>query len=263
MLSGSLRTDYDSIAERYDADRAHRPDGGIWTIPADDMIALLLKERDSIDVLDVGCGTGNYLLAQKRAFADASVRWSGVDASFAMLATARAKLPSVMLARAHAERLPFRGETVDYVYSSFAFHHFTDKPAALDEIARVVGSGGRVRIRNMDPWHMESSWGYRFFPETRALDDRRFWPIEKLKAEIERRGFRAEASVSVEPDSLSAAEALERAERRVISQLAILDDQSYASGVDRLRGLAQKDPDAAIESESARIVLTATKTTGS
>jgi ubiquinone/menaquinone biosynthesis C-methylase UbiE len=256
-VSGSLRTDYEAIADRYDADRA------TWVIPRDDVIALLSKDGDPIDVLDVGCGTGNYLLAQKQAFAASLVGWHGVDPSSAMLTTASRKLPGAVLIRARAEHLPFRNEAFDYLYSSFAFHHFANKASALDEFARVIKRRGRLQIRNMDPWHMERSWGYVFFPKTRELDEHRFWPLERLKAEIERRGFGAEAAIIVETDQISAAEALERAERRVISQLAILDDQSYAAGVDRLRRLTRDDPDAVIESESARIVLTATKTTGS
>lgn len=61
-------------------------------------------------MLDVGCGTGSWLAAQARAFAERGASWFGVDPSDAMLARARAKLPQAALhtAPAEAEQLALR-----------------------------------------------------------------------------------------------------------------------------------------------------------
>lgn len=248
------RANYEEIAARYDEDRRN------WEIPPDDVVtSLLVSGPESICVLDVGCGTGTYLEIQRGHFSSRFIHWFGIDPSGAMLDVARTKLPIAVVARARAERLPFSSEAFHYVYSSFAFHHFENKASALDEMARVLMPGGRLRIRNMDPWRIERSWGYVFFPETRQLDELRFWPASKLGSEVERRGFRVEFAFEDSTELLLAADVLARAERRAISQLAILDDDAYGAGLERLRKTVAERPDATIESEFARLVLTATK----
>lgn len=232
-----LRTNYDRIAGLYDIDRAK------WVIGPDKVVTSLLSEgRTGIRVLDVGCGTGLYLRAQRTHFADAPVRWFGVDASTQMLHNAAEKEPDLVIAQARAEALPVAAEAVNYVYSSFAFHHFTDKDAALDEVGRVLRPDGRLRIRNMDPWGQPTWWLYRYFDGTWENDERRFWPVERIRSALEARGFDVDADVEVEQVSRTAADVLEEAERRVISQLAILGDDSYKSGIARLRELAPDEP---------------------
>src|SRR5437016_5732498 len=97
------RTDYETIAGRYDENAIRR------RFPPEEIIEELLGRApsDGIDVLDVGCGTGNYLAAQRVAYAGRAVRWFGIDPSPAMLARARGKLPGADLRLGRAEELPF------------------------------------------------------------------------------------------------------------------------------------------------------------
>lgn len=231
-MADALRTDYDRIAGLYDIDRAH------WNIPADPLVASLLDDgKTEIKVLDVGCGTGLYLRAQREHFAGSPVSWYGVDASMQMLSNATTKAPGLPLSQGRAEALPIRTSTIDHMYSSFAFHHFIDKEAAIDEIERVVRAGGSFRMRNMDPWGQPNWWLYQHFDGTWDNDQKRFWPASRIQVALEQRGFEVEVRVSVEHVSRTAADALEEAERRVISQLAILDDESFDTGIKRLRAL--------------------------
>lgn len=231
-MTDTLRTDYERIARLYDIDRAH------WDIPTDPIVASLLDDDGAgIRVLDVGCGTGLYLCAQREHFVGSPIMWHGIDASAQMLSHAATKAPDLPLAQARAEALPVRTGTVDYVYSSFAFHHFADKEAALDEIDRVIRARGSFRMRNMDPWDQPNWWLYKYFDGTWDNDEKRFWPASRIQAALERRGFEVDASVNIEHVSRTAADALEEAERRVISQLAILDDESFGGGIERLRTL--------------------------
>jgi SAM-dependent methyltransferase len=50
----------------------------------------------------------------------------------------------VWLARAVAERLPFRDASFDLVVTTVSFAHWTDQPAGLTEIARVLRPAGRL-----------------------------------------------------------------------------------------------------------------------
>lgn len=250
MNEPPLRPDYESLARDYDADREH------FRIPPDDVIAEAAARRP-MRVLDVGCGTGLWLKAQTGYFPGDHVRWVGLDLSVAMLGRAADKRTPARLVRGRAEHLPFVDASFDYVFSSYAYHQFDDKLAAFDEIARITKPGAVFRIRHMDSFNKQDWWIYRFFPNTRDIDAKRFWPTDKLQAAIEERGFDVDVKLIHDPDLSTKADVLAVAERRITSQLAILDDASYEEGMKRLREL---DPDTPFETErGASLWLTATK----
>ncbi len=242
-------TDYETLAARYDEDRAK------WSYPRDDVIDELLASRAVVRVLDVGCGTGRWLVAQRDCFDDAPVVLIGADPSAAMLAEARPKQAG-HLALAGAEALPVADAAVDYVVCSYVFHHVVDKERALDEFGRVVNTGGIVRINNIEPTAAEGWWLYEFFPEAIAIDAARFWPPDRLAGAFEARGFTVEVDIDTGPHDIAATEALADAERRVVSQLALLDDADYTRGLARLREAAATT-DATVTTTRARLTLTA------
>lgn len=102
-----------------------------------DLLALLAAKRGE-RILDVGCGTGQ--LASEVAHAGAEV--IGVDASAAMIASARANFPQLRFEVADATALPFDGE-FDAVLSNAALHWIRDQHAAVASIARALKPGGR------------------------------------------------------------------------------------------------------------------------
>ncbi len=63
-----------------------------------------------------------------------------------MLAVARRSEPSVAWHSGSAESLPFDDGSFDHTISQFAAMFFTDRAAALSEMARVTGKGGTVTI---------------------------------------------------------------------------------------------------------------------
>lgn len=243
------RVDYESLAARYDSDRKH------FDIPADEVVAD--ERRYPMRVLDLACGTGLWLEAQCRYKPGASVRWLGLDLSAAMLAEAARKRMPVRLVRARAECVPFADASVDYVHSGYAYHQFDDKLAAFDEVARITKPGGVFRIRHMDSFNKHDWWIYRFFPKTRDIDAQRFWRTERVAAAIEERGFDVDVVLNRDTEVSSKADVIAVAERRVTSQLAVLDDASYDEGLRRLRALPE---DATFTSQrGASLTLTATK----
>lgn len=231
MGTRGVRANYEKLAARYDEDRAR------WSLPPDDIVEELLVSRPSVQVLDLGCGTGRWLAAQRDHVADSTASLVGVDPSSAMLGEARAKC-LFRIARAHAEDLPFRDAAFDYIVSNYAFHHFSDKDRALDEVGRVLTLGGVFRINNIEPAAAEGWWLYDFFPEAVAIDAARFWPVPRLSQALAARAFAVDIERESSTEEVPASEALADAERRVVSQLALLDDGAYERGLHRLRKVA-------------------------
>jgi SAM-dependent methyltransferase len=244
---------YEQVASRYDEDRQR------FSVPRDDILDELLASRPLVRVLDLGCGTGRWLAAQHDFFGDSGVTWLGADPSTAMLAEARAK-GIVHLVRARAEDLPLGDASIDYLGSRYCFHHFGDKDRALDELARVVAPTGLLGITNIEPTGAEGWWAYEFFPEAVAIDAARFWPPSRLADALDERGFTVEIRLETGGEEIPASDALAEAERRVLSELALLDDRAYERGVAALRRAAAA-PGATVTATRSRLHLTARRRT--
>jgi SAM-dependent methyltransferase len=101
-------------------------------------------------VLEIGCGTGNLLLAAKAA--EPGTAAVGLDPDLAALARAHRKarrrhLP-VQLDRGYADALPYADDTFDVVLSSFMLHHVPadQRETAVREVLRVLRPGGALHL---------------------------------------------------------------------------------------------------------------------
>lgn len=101
--------------------------------------------RAGARVLDVGCGTGIVAIAAHR-LVGAAGHVIGVDPNDGMLAVARRSAPSIDWRSGVAEALPLDDRSVDHTISQFAAMFFTDRSAALQEMARVTVRGGTVTV---------------------------------------------------------------------------------------------------------------------
>lgn len=140
-------------------------DTSIWSLGCRDnrnheakvaAIAAALDLKDGMRVVEVGVGTG---LHARWMLANTGVVHTGVDLSEPMLRLARQRLSfdeataaRTTLALGDACRLPFADGEFDAAYCSGTLHHVADPPAALREIARVVGPGGRVAALEPNPF---------------------------------------------------------------------------------------------------------------
>jgi ubiquinone/menaquinone biosynthesis C-methylase UbiE len=101
-------------------------------------------------VLEIGCGTGNLLLAVKRSQPAATV--VGVDPDLTALARAQRKAHrrglAVQLDRGYADELPYADDSVDVVLSSFMLHHVPAdrRERAMREVRRVLGPRGALHL---------------------------------------------------------------------------------------------------------------------
>lgn len=98
-----------------------------------------LSVSDEDTYLDVGCGTGNFLL-----YAPIK-QYVGVDLAPGMLAQAKQKsrLPSAQFICANAHTLPFKAHSFSHVFSSLVWQ-WCDLDQVLSEAWRVLKPGGKL-----------------------------------------------------------------------------------------------------------------------
>jgi trans-aconitate methyltransferase len=99
----------------------------------------LLAPAPGEEVLDLGCGTGELTAA----LAARGARVVGVDASEAMIARARERLPDLDLRVGDGQALAFEA-AFDGVFSNAALHWMLRADDAAAGIARALRPGGRL-----------------------------------------------------------------------------------------------------------------------
>lgn len=230
-MSRSPRVDYDKIAPLWDS-QPYRSKS------LDPQLVAFLEERavrTSLRVLDIGCGTGSQLIANRAAAPNAQM--IGVDRSIGMLAEARRKASDIAWVRADAAPLPFAAGSFDFIGCQFAFHHFGDKAGMLAETLRLLRPGGRFVLRNMCPEECVDWLCYEYFPAARTADLRDFWPAAKVMATMEATGF---VAVSVAYEHIhfeqNLSDWLDHVRHRyTCSQLQAIANVDYVAGVQRLK----------------------------
>jgi demethylmenaquinone methyltransferase / 2-methoxy-6-polyprenyl-1,4-benzoquinol methylase len=158
---------FDAIAERYDF-LNHFLSGGIdrrWRRRAIAALGFTGKER----VLDLCSGTADLAIAACRANPSAA-RVVGVDFAQAMLRIGQQKLAregltkAIALIRGDATRIPIGSGSVDVVTIAFGIRNVENTAVALEEMRRVLVSGGRLAILEFAmPGNPLIRWTYRWY----------------------------------------------------------------------------------------------------
>jgi ubiquinone/menaquinone biosynthesis C-methylase UbiE len=99
-------------------------------------------------VLDVGTGPGRLLVEIARMRSD--LRVTGVDLASDMVDSARRNLAGfgdrATAVVGDVRNLPFEDGVFDLIVSTLSLHHWADPAAAGAELARVLRTGGQIRI---------------------------------------------------------------------------------------------------------------------
>lgn len=140
----AVRKMFDRIAPRYDLLNrlvSLGLDQG-WRKLALDLVEV--GPRDI--VLDLACGTGD-LCEQASA---RGARVLGADFAREMLRAAAARGIEAEFTNADAARLPVADASIDVVTCGFALRNFVSLPEVFAEIARVLKTGGRIALLEVD-----------------------------------------------------------------------------------------------------------------
>ncbi len=247
------RVNYDEIADLYDEP--------LRNYDVDTHLLELLDERPTlrasgIRVLDTGCGTGKQLSADRQAFLDGTI--VGLDLFRGMLCQARRRCPAVAWVQGNSARPPFKDASFDYITNQFSYHHVPDKPRLIVEIERVLSSGGRFAMTNLDPWSMPGWIVYTYFLAARQRDFEDFLPAEEFAALMTGAGFsnvRISRQHSREKENLK--HFLNYASPRYrTSQFMAISDGDFKAGIARLTEDTEKfGGDACVDSEICLVTI--------
>lgn len=223
-----LPMDYGAYAPTYATAR--------WAVPwvLAPLVARARETPRGAGVLEIGCGTGNYLEALARSVSDR--RWVGLDRSREMLAQACTRAVRGGYAVADADRaLPLRTGAFALAFVVDVLHHLTAYPTFFAEIARVLEPDGcLVAVTDSDENMTRRSLS-RFFPEILPVERSRYPSFEELDRHASGAGLRRTATALAEGTIELDDAFLSKLEAKCSSAMRLVPDEAHRRGMERVR----------------------------
>jgi ubiquinone/menaquinone biosynthesis C-methylase UbiE len=229
--------DYERIATDYDHRYRQGEQPGIRGLLVDRM-----GEVAPGRWLEVGCGTGQWLLQPP-----AGLSPLGLDQSRSMLEIATLKIKTTPFVQASALAIPFCSKSLNGIGVIHAIHHFPDQDQFLREAERTLDRGGGLLIVGMDAFDPDLDWYmYDFFEGVAERDRARFPHFDLLARRLSAIGFsriRRGLAHRVE-ESLIGQKVFDQPflSRRGCSQMALLSDEAYNEGIERIKRKIKQNP---------------------
>jgi ubiquinone/menaquinone biosynthesis C-methylase UbiE len=193
-----------------------------------DVVRTLVPPGEVTRAADVGCGVGRLSRWLAEALEATVV---AVDPSPEMLAQAE-PAPAVIYVVGTAEALPIRTGAVDLAFLSMVYHHLVDPADAVAELHRTLRPRGRVLVRTVTRETLDGYAFMAFFPEARALDERRLPGRSVVRAAFAAGGFAETAHRVVDQRVADHPEAYcARVGTRALSSLRMIPDVAFARGL--------------------------------
>jgi ubiquinone/menaquinone biosynthesis C-methylase UbiE len=221
-----------------------------------------LPGGEPLDVIDMGCGTGNLLFEAARRWP--SARLVGLDASEGMLEVARrqaAGMPDSARARinyvaADAAAAPAPDASFDLVMTGFMIQQVTDRATAMAELFRICRPGGRVAmvgwLKETVPFGPEAALEEALAevgvvrPAPRDVKSGHFRTVRQAADELRRAGFRRVSAGSGQLEHAWSAEDFitYRTTTRDLDLFEAMTEETRGRTLEALRGrLAALAPD--------------------
>ena len=221
---------YDAMAADYAIHRSVHPGVLHWVIE-------FCNSHSLPRVLEVGCGTGNYVISLAAA---TSARCSGLEPSGQMLHAARQRATTVSWCQGSAESLPFSDGTFDLLYSVDVIHHVQGREALLREGFRVLAGGGWLVTVTDSEQIIRQRILSHYFPESIAPELQRYPKPGEIPRLLSSAGFG-----NICEEVVEAAYKLSDAapfERKTFSGLHLISDDAFRRGLARLKQDLQVGP---------------------
>lgn len=178
-----MKVNYDELANKYDVVR--KEDTSTIRRFIDE-----ISFSKEINVLDFGCGTGNFTCALKM-ITEANV--FGVEPSDGMrlkaIEKALMKGIDIIFKKGDHSDIPFENDFFEFIYMTDVIHHVPDIDMMFKEMHRVLRPGGYICIVTESHKQIESRFWVKYFPTTVGVEKNRYLDIPQIIESGKRNGL--------------------------------------------------------------------------
>ncbi|TET90447.1 MAG: class I SAM-dependent methyltransferase [Methanomassiliicoccales archaeon] len=232
--------DYKWISEEYDSVRPmSRGNLECWMT----LISQRIGPRRSVELLDLGCGTGRFSIPMATRLRYTVV---GADSSEEMLQKAQEKDSSTKVKwdLQDAAHLSYPDHSFDVVFMSHLLHHVDEPLRVVGECCRILRAGGVILNRYGAIEHIRDDPEHRFFPEIIGIDEVRTPTIGYVEDWFGVAGFKDVSSETIAQRTFeSADERLEKAGLKCTSALTLIDQSAFEKGLQTFQRYVSENPD--------------------
>ena len=144
-----------------------------------------LQLNKKMQLLDFGCGTGNYLLAlQEKGYSNLSAL--DKDDNMINIATARTK---INVKKGSHLNIPFSNNSFDSVMLIAMIHFIDDLECLFRNLNNVCKKDGRIVIVTQSYQQIDNRFYNRYFPSLAKIDKQRYHEPQNIISFAEKCGF--------------------------------------------------------------------------
>ena len=231
-MTGKRGLTYDhAVADIYARHRGVRPE----------LLKILIEEsgvaRES-RALEVGCGTGNYIIAVQFVSGCAA---QGIDISEEMLVHAQRRDSPVEFSVGTAEFLKIADHSLDFIFTVDVVHHLGNPADHYREAHRAMAPEGRIcTVTHSEDMFRNTMVLAEYFPETTEVNLDRYPRVATIHHAMSAAGFRRLREIQIAFPAVVTDSGLYA--RRAYSTLHEIEDAAFERGLERLEADLAKSP---------------------
>jgi ubiquinone/menaquinone biosynthesis C-methylase UbiE len=217
--------DYNNISKNYSIYRNASP-------AVVDHILQKIKGKSIKRILEVGCGTADYLYALTKQLNCDSY---GFDDSESMIDEASKKNPGLNLNVNDLHNLfDYNDNYFDLVYSVDVIHYVKDLSHYFEEIKRVLNGNGTVLTVTDSEEDLKNRTITKYFPESLEIEKKRYPSINEIVENMKSNDFEGIAITHSEREYPMTEEVFQKFKNKAFSSVRLLSEKSFEKGIQRI-----------------------------
>jgi ubiquinone/menaquinone biosynthesis C-methylase UbiE len=227
-----MAIDYNKASKTFDNTRA--ADDEIIEIMANNNVFI-----ENHNILDFGCGTGNYLLKISQKY---KCNYYGLEPSEGMRKKAITKNPNIKIIDGNHEKILFENDFFDFIYIIDVIHYIKNLDLLFRNLSIKLKDNGKICIKTQTSKQIETRWFNKYFPSLENSEKERGKHIEQLEEMANKNNLILnKIDIRKYPNEIIITEHfIKNAEEKNFSMFEYINENEYKEGLEKLKNDAGK-----------------------
>jgi len=195
-------------------------------------ILQLLNNKKIETILEVGCGTADYLFSLGQ---NIKSQLFGFDNSEGMVKEGNIKNPGLILTVNDVHnKFNYNNDFFDFVYSIDVIHYVKDLDHCFNESFRVLKKDGIIMTITDSEEDLKNRTMTKYFPKSLQIEMKRYHKIKTIKESMERNGFKEIEISHTEKEYEIDEKLFQKFKNKAYSAIRLISDKSFDEGIKKL-----------------------------